>query len=111
MKPIEGMILLSGTDDHLVLGAHRRLYYSAEPGALTYRPSIDVFFKSVAGHWPRSGVAALLTGMGRDGAEGLLQLRAWDGKRSLKTNPRAWSGACPGRPSRSARPTRSYLCP
>jgi two-component system, chemotaxis family, response regulator WspF len=75
MELTEGMILLSGTDDHLVLGAHRRLYYSAEPGALTYRPSIDVFFKSVAGHWPRSGVAALLTGMGRDGAEGLLQLR------------------------------------
>ena len=35
-----------------------------------------MFFKSVAGHWPRSGVAALLTGMGRDGAEGLLQLRS-----------------------------------
>ncbi|MBV8129061.1 MAG: chemotaxis response regulator protein-glutamate methylesterase [Planctomycetaceae bacterium] len=75
MELTEGKILLSGTDDHLVLGAHRRLYYSAEPRALTYRPSIDVFFKSVAGHWPRSGVAALLTGMGRDGAEGLLQLR------------------------------------
>jgi len=71
----EGKILLSGTDDHLVLGTNRRLYYSAEPRALTYRPSVDVFFKSVARHWPRSGVAALLTGMGRDGAEGLLQLR------------------------------------
>ncbi len=70
-----GKILLSGTDDHLVLGKNRRLYYSAEPRSLTYRPSVDVFFKSVARHWPRSGVAALLTGMGRDGAEGLLQLR------------------------------------
>ncbi len=75
MELTEGKILLSGTDDHLILGAHGRLYYSAEPKALTYRPSVDVFFKSVAGHWPRSGVAALLTGMGRDGAEGLLQLR------------------------------------
>ena len=75
MELTEGKILLSGTDDHLVLGARRRLYYSAEPKALTYRPSVDVFFKSVAGHWPRSGIAALLTGMGRDGAEGLLLLR------------------------------------
>ncbi len=75
MELTEGMILLSGTDDHLVLGANGRLYYSAEPRTLSYRPSVDVFFKSVAGHWPRSGVAALLTGMGRDGAEGLLQLR------------------------------------
>ncbi len=75
MEPAEGKILLSGTDDHLVLGSNRRLHYSEEPKALTYRPSVDVFFKSVAAYWPRTGVAALLTGMGRDGAEGLLQIR------------------------------------
>ncbi len=75
MDPGVGKILLSGTDDHLVLGADRRLHYSAEPRTLNYRPSVDVFFKSVARHWPRPGVAALLTGMGRDGAEGLLELR------------------------------------
>ncbi len=71
----EGRVLLSGTDDHLVLDANRRLYYSREPRGITYRPSVDVFFKSVAAHWPQAGIAALLTGMGRDGAEGLLQLR------------------------------------
>jgi two-component system, chemotaxis family, response regulator WspF len=71
----EGTILLCGTDDHLVLSPSRRLHYSAEPRSITYRPSVDVFFKSVAAHWPRTGIAALLTGMGRDGAEGLLQLR------------------------------------
>ena len=75
MELTEGKILLSGTDNYLVLGTNRRLYYSAEPRTLSYCPSVDVFFKSVAGHWPRSGVAVLLTGMGRDGAEGLLQLR------------------------------------
>jgi len=71
----EGKLLLSGTDEHLVLKADRRLHYSAEPRTLNYRPSVDVFFKSAARHWPRPGVAALLTGMGRDGAEGLLELR------------------------------------
>src|SRR4051794_29309329 len=71
----EGTTLLSGTDDHLVLGPDRRLHYSAEPRTIPYRPSVDVFFASVARHWPRPGVAALLTGMGRDGAEGLLALR------------------------------------
>ena len=40
-----------------------------------YRPSVDVFFRSVAERWPEPGVAALLTGMGRDGAAGLLALR------------------------------------
>ncbi|HNW94208.1 MAG TPA: chemotaxis protein CheB, partial [bacterium] len=33
------------------------------------------FFASVAAHWPRPSVAVLLTGMGRDGADGLLALR------------------------------------
>ena len=75
MELAEGAILLSGGDDHLILGTNRRLHYSAEPTAMSYRPSVDVFFKSVAAHWPRTGIAALLTGMGRDGAEGLLQLR------------------------------------
>jgi two-component system response regulator WspF len=71
----EGAALLSGTDEHLVLGPDRRLHYSAEPRTIAYRPSVDVFFASVARYWPRPGVAALLTGMGRDGAEGLLALR------------------------------------
>jgi two-component system response regulator WspF len=68
-------ILLSGTDDHLVMGLDRRLHYTPEPKALSYRPSVDVFFKSLAQNWPSPGVAVLLTGMGRDGAAGLLMLR------------------------------------
>jgi two-component system, chemotaxis family, response regulator WspF len=78
-QPAAREILLSGTDDHVILGEDRRLHYSAEPREVSYRPSIDVFFASVARNWPRPGVAALLTGMGRDGAVGLLKLRglAW----------------------------------
>jgi two-component system response regulator WspF len=34
-----------------------------------------VFLNSVAKNWPRPGVAALMTGMGRDGATGMLKLR------------------------------------
>jgi two-component system response regulator WspF len=70
-----GEVLLAGTDDHLVLGEDRRLHYSAEPRESSYRPSVDVFFNSAARNWPRPGVAVLLTGMLRDGAEGLLNLR------------------------------------
>jgi chemotaxis response regulator CheB len=33
------------------------------------------FFTSLVHHWPRRDVAALLTGMGRDGAQGLAALR------------------------------------
>jgi two-component system response regulator WspF len=74
-QPAVGEVLLSGTDDHLVLGEDRRLHYSIEPRESSYRPSVDVFFNSVAQNWPRPGVAVLLTGMLRDGAEGLLNLR------------------------------------
>jgi two-component system response regulator WspF len=75
MEPSEGGTFLSGTDEHLVLGPDRRLHHSAEPRSISYRPSVDVFFSSVARHWPRPGVGVLLTGMGRDGAAGLLALR------------------------------------
>lgn len=57
------------------MGKDRRLHYSREPRAVSYRPSIDVFFASLARYWPVPGVAALLTGMGRDGAQGLSTLR------------------------------------
>jgi two-component system response regulator WspF len=68
-------ILLSGTDDHLIVGEDHRLHYSAEPRSVCYRPSVDVFFTSVAKNWRKPGVAVLMTGMGRDGAAGLLKLR------------------------------------
>lgn len=40
-----------------------------------HRPSVDVLFESVAKNVGTRAVAALLTGMGKDGAEGLLSLR------------------------------------
>jgi two-component system, chemotaxis family, protein-glutamate methylesterase/glutaminase len=39
------------------------------------RPSVDVLFRSVARYAGANAVGALLTGMGADGAEGLLELR------------------------------------
>jgi len=73
--PKVGSVLLAGTDDHLVLTARRTFRYEPEPRALPYRPSVDVLFASLAQHWPTPGIAALLTGMGRDGARGLKLLR------------------------------------
>ncbi len=67
---------MAGSDDHLTLGPDRRFAYTAEPRDYPYRPSVGVFFASLAAHWPGPGVAALLTGMGNDGARGLAELKA-----------------------------------
>jgi two-component system response regulator WspF len=75
MVPRSGQILLAKTDDHLVLDRNGSLNYVAEPRDAWYRPSADVFFRSIASNWRQPGVAVLLTGMGRDGASGLLGLR------------------------------------
>nr|WP_315594608.1 chemotaxis response regulator protein-glutamate methylesterase [uncultured Cupriavidus sp.] len=73
--PQAGTVLLAGTNDHLRLVAGARMAYTPEPGDYLYRPSIDVFFESVVEHWRGEAVGVLLTGMGRDGAQGLKAMR------------------------------------
>jgi two-component system, chemotaxis family, response regulator WspF len=75
MAPEVNTIYVAGTNDHLVIGEDLAFHYVAEPRDNPYRPSVDAFFLSVAHHWPGKGIAVLLTGMGRDGAQGLLALR------------------------------------
>jgi two-component system response regulator WspF len=74
-SPQPGRVYLAGTNDHVILDDRLRFRYVSEPATLYYRPSVDVFFASIAGRWPVRGSAALLTGMGRDGAMGLKSLR------------------------------------
>jgi chemotaxis response regulator CheB len=73
--PSPGTVLLAGQDQHLVCTPGGELGYLPEPSESLYRPSIDVFFNSLQQHWPGSVTGVLLTGMGRDGAQGLLNLR------------------------------------
>jgi two-component system response regulator WspF len=74
--PTAGVVHVAVSNDHLELSPERLLRYTPTPRHLPFRPSIDVLFTSAAAHSSRVGVAALLTGMGRDGAEGLLKLRS-----------------------------------
>ncbi|MAA76369.1 MAG: chemotaxis response regulator protein-glutamate methylesterase [Salinisphaeraceae bacterium] len=65
-------------DQHLEVVRSGALYYTrlnrGEP-VNRHRPSVDVLFNSVARACGRNAVGALLTGMGKDGAEGLLAMR------------------------------------
>lgn len=71
-----GTVFLAGRAEHLALAAHGRLSYCREPADCLYRPSIDFLFNSVSRHWHGEALGVLLTGMGRDGAQGLVGLRA-----------------------------------
>jgi two-component system response regulator WspF len=74
-QPAPGTVLIAGTRDHLTFKSANRLGYTPEPADHVYRPSVDVFFNSMAKTWRGNGVGVLLTGMGRDGALGLKALR------------------------------------
>jgi two-component system, chemotaxis family, response regulator WspF len=73
-RPQADVVLVAAGQDHLALAPDGTLHYVREPADEPYRPSVDVLFESLARHG-RVGVAALLTGMGRDGAAGLLALK------------------------------------
>lgn len=74
--PQPGTVLIAGRDAHLVFTGPNRLAYTCHPAETAYRPSVDVLFQSILQHWPGKVAAVLLTGMGRDGAEGLRSLKA-----------------------------------
>jgi two-component system response regulator WspF len=69
--PQPGTVLLAGTQNHLIFVGPGTLGYSSYPADSPYRPSIDVFLESIEHFWRGDVVGVLLTGMGRDGANGL----------------------------------------
>jgi two-component system chemotaxis response regulator CheB len=70
----DGRVLLASPDSHLVL-RQGKLRHTQDPERHSCRPAVDVLFKSLAVELGDECVACLLTGMGRDGAEGLLAIR------------------------------------
>lgn len=73
-----GLALVAPGDYHMVLRkAGARLFVTVKTGPRVcyQRPSVDVLFHSVADTVGGKAVAALLTGMGSDGAQGMLRMR------------------------------------
>jgi two-component system chemotaxis response regulator CheB len=68
-----GRVVVAPAGRHLIVRGGR-LHLTCEAERHSCRPSIDVLFESVAVYGP-SAAACLLTGMGRDGARGLLKIR------------------------------------
>lgn len=67
-------VLLAPPDLHLIVQGGR-LRLTASPERHGCRPSVDVLFESVAREHRERAIGCLLSGMGRDGAAGLLAMR------------------------------------
>jgi two-component system chemotaxis response regulator CheB len=70
-----GRVLMAPPGHHLVVRRGGRLHLSQEPERHSCRPSVDMLFESAAAALGPSTAACLLTGMGRDGAAGMLAVR------------------------------------
>ncbi len=74
-EPQKNTLFVANTNDHLVINEDLLFHYTPHPKEFPFRPSVDIFFQSLAANWPSAGLAVLLTGIGSDGAEGLLALK------------------------------------
>ncbi|WP_273457327.1 protein-glutamate methylesterase/protein-glutamine glutaminase [Nevskia ramosa] len=75
---VPGHAYIAPGDRHLEVrrdGARYICKLTDAPPENRHRPSVDVLFKSVAQHAGANAVGAILTGMGDDGARGLLEMR------------------------------------
>jgi two-component system chemotaxis response regulator CheB len=72
-------VLMAPPEKHLALRGGR-VWLTNDPPRFSCRPSVDVLFQSVAAEVGAGGVGCLLTGMGRDGADGLLAMRRAGGR-------------------------------
>lgn len=75
---LPGHALIAPGNKHLVLkrsGARYIVETVDAPPVNRHRPSVDVLFRSVAAYAGRNALGVLLTGMGDDGARGLLEMK------------------------------------
>jgi two-component system chemotaxis response regulator CheB len=79
IRATDACVHVAPPDFHTVLRANRRLALVEEPRSL-HRPSADVLFESLAAEAGSGGIGVVLTGMGDDGARGLLALRNAGGR-------------------------------
>lgn len=66
-----GFVYFAPEKQHLMVDNQGRCFYSAAAPVGGHCPSIGVTFESLASVYGKGVIAALLTGMGRDGADGL----------------------------------------
>lgn len=77
-RVLPGHAYVAPGHSHLLLrrsGANYMTQLSDAAPVNRHRPSVDVLFRSVAEHAGRNAVGVILTGMGKDGAQGMLSMK------------------------------------
>lgn len=77
--PQAGVAYFAPGDTHLELDEGGRFALTATPPCAGHRPSVTVTLRAVARRYGAGAVGVVLTGMGRDGAEGLAEIAAAGG--------------------------------
>lgn len=75
---LTGNVYIAPGDQHLLVerfGGHYRCRLNDGPPVSRHKPSVDVLFRSMAQQVGPNGIAAILTGMGDDGAQGMLEIK------------------------------------
>jgi two-component system, chemotaxis family, protein-glutamate methylesterase/glutaminase len=70
-QPIPGHVYYAPEGYHLSVNRQGHLIYSAAPPVSSHRPSVSVTFQALAEVYGAETIGVLLTGMGRDGADGM----------------------------------------
>ncbi len=77
-KVLRGRVLIAQGNSHLLLKRSGAKYYvEVKKGPLVnrHRPSVDVLFRSTARYAGKNAIGIILTGMGDDGAKGILEMK------------------------------------
>jgi two-component system chemotaxis response regulator CheB len=75
-----GHVLIAPDDRHLLVGKDGRVLLRSRRSTDGFCPSADYLFQSVAETFGRRALGLIMTGMGRDGVEGLRTLKRVGGK-------------------------------
>jgi two-component system chemotaxis response regulator CheB len=87
-----GLVLIAPGNFHMTLqraGGEYRVSVQDGPRVCYQRPSVDVLFESVAAVAKGDAIGAILTGMGSDGAQGMLQMKR-AGARTVAQDEASW---------------------
>jgi two-component system, chemotaxis family, protein-glutamate methylesterase/glutaminase len=91
-----GTVYVAVDDHHLCISSSHRIRLSTGPPVDGFRPSGTVLFQSAAAAFGRGLVGVILTGMGRDGVDGLRAIRRAGGRTVAESEASAVVYGMPG---------------